>query len=382
MQIIDNSNKLIQYCNKIKDYDFITLDTEFLREKTYFSKLCLIQISTPDLAESAIIDPLSDIDLSPLFEILDNNKITKVLHSPSQDLEIFYNLTGKVPKNVFDTQIGASSIGLGEQVSYDALVKKICKKQLDKGVRFTDWSIRPLNKSQLNYAINDVTYLVEIYKYIISEIERLNRKEWIKKELDKITNEKTYQIKPLEAYKRIKFRTNNRKVLAKLREISKWRELSAIKVNVPRKHFIKDETIIDIASSKIKSSDDLSRIRNFPKSWLKSERSDEIIAIIEKVNNMPQSDYPEIIKIKPLNIGQKASIDLLKSLLKECAKKHSVSPFLIAKQNDLENFINNPEHNEITKGWKLEVFGEKAIKLINGDMALTIKNQQLEFISV
>lgn len=382
MQIIDNSNKLIQYCNKIKEYDFITLDTEFLRAKTYFSKLCLIQVSTPDLAESAIIDPLGDIDLSTLFEILENDKITKVIHSSSQDLEIFYNLMGKIPKNVFDTQIGASAIGLGEQVSYEKLVTKICQKQLDKGARFTDWSIRPLNEVQLNYAINDVIYLVQIYKYIISEIERLNRKEWIKKELDNITDEKTYQVKPLETYKKIKFHTNNRKVLAKLREISKWRELSAMKVNIPRRHFMKDETIIDIASSKIKSCNDLDKIRNFPKSWIKSERSNEIIDIIDKVDNMPQSDYPEIIKTKSLNEGQKASIDLLKSLLKECAKKHNISPFLIAKQNDLENFINNAETNEITRGWKFEIFGKKAIKLINGKIALTIKNQRLEFIDI
>ena len=186
----------------------------------------------------------------------------------------------------------------------------------------------------------------------------------------------------METYKKIKFHTNNRKVLAKLREISKWRELSAMKVNIPRRHFMKDETIIDIASSKIKSCNDLDKIRNFPKSWIKSEKSNEIIDIIDKVDNMPQSDYPEIIKTKSLNEGQKASIDLLKSLLKECAKKHNISPFLIAKQNDLENFINNPETNEITRGWKFEIFGKKAIKLINGKIALTIKNQRLEFIDI
>ncbi|MGB1361247.1 MAG: ribonuclease D [Alphaproteobacteria bacterium] len=386
MEIITTSNQLKDYCKEIEKYPFITVDTEFLREKTYFAQLCLIQVSTPDYetdkSGQAIIDPLSDIDLSPFFEILKNKNIIKVFHSASQDIEIFYNLMNEMPVNIFDTQIGAMAIGIGEQIGYEAIVNKVCKITIDKGARYTDWSKRPLTDKQLDYAIKDTTYLVEVYKYIIKRIEDKNRMSWISEEMDKINNEYSYKIIPENTYKKIKFRTNKPVVLANMREVSAWRETKAIEKNIPKRHYMKDETIIDISSNNITNEKQLIATRNFPKGWIGTDKVNEILSMLDKVRNMDKSDYPEIKKQEPINNGGKAVADLLRSLLKECGEEHNVSVALIAKSSDIDDFVKDHNNSPLLQSWKKEIFGDKALDLKNGKIALCVKDNQLTFIDV
>ena len=262
MQLIYNTSELRNLCARLSNYDFLAVDLEFIREKTYYPLLCLIQVASKD--EAAIIDPLApDMDLSPFFELMQNDKIVKVFHSCRQDVEILYQLSGKVPQPLFDTQIAAMVCGFGESIGYERLVKAVLNIELDKTDCLSNWQLRPLNEHQLEYACGDVTHLINVYEYLKQQLEEKGRVDWIKEEVDVASSEKTYVTEPLEAWERIKFRSHNSKVLSNLRDLAAWREKRAQDKNVPRQSIIKDDVLTMIATANPQSREDLEKIRGW-----------------------------------------------------------------------------------------------------------------------
>ena len=367
----EDLNNLVQFLSKEK---FLSLDTEFIREGYYYPKLCLIQIAS--LKDSFIIDPLSKkIDLSSFWKIIYNNKITIVMHSCRQDLEIFYNINGKLPKNIFDTQIAAMVCGYGDQVGYDKLVKSLFKINIDKSSRTSDWSIRPLNNKQKLYAIDDVKFLAKIYPILKNEILKNKRSEWIEDEFSKLFIEENYILKPDLAWERINIKTINREVINRVRYLASWREDYAQKHNLPRNYILKDDLIIEIAYQNPLSTEDFSKIRGFHKN--KAKYSSSILLFLSKANNTPKENWPS----NPFNRKSKSYsviIELLKILLKYKSETFGVAPRLIASTNDLENLSLGKNNNlNCLKGWRLEIFGKDALEICSGKKAIKIEKGKL-----
>ena len=330
MSIIDTTQDLEAFCLAAANYPYVTIDTEFMRDKTYYAKLCLIQIAYPEKGKDsfALIDPLSEqLSLKPFFDLLANEGVLKVLHSGRQDLEIFFNKTGVLPKPLFDTQIAAMVCGFGDQVAYETLVNQIAEKKIDKSSRFTDWSKRPLSDKQINYALTDVTYLRTIYEKLKDEINNSNRLSWVKEEFDILKNPKTYSTDPDQSWKKIRLRRKDQDFVKIIKSISSFRENEAQKRNLPRGHILKDEEIIQIASQRPKKLQDLYSSRLPSKALKTGWIAKGILECIKSSKSLPDEPIEDYQYI-PLSSSQLALVELLKVLLKFNASCHNVACLL------------------------------------------------------
>ena len=377
--IITTQDALNEFCAGLKSEKFITVDTEFLREKTYFSKLCLIQVSGAD-KDARAVDPLAEgLDLAPLYELFFDDKILKIFHAARQDLEIIFNLTGKVVQPLFDTQIAAMVCGYGDQVGYERLVREITEAQLDKSVQYTDWSRRPLSERQINYALGDVTHLCDVYLHLVNKLEERGRTEWVFQEEDILLDPETYTNHFDEAYRRIKIRNPKPKTLAVLRELAAWREARAQKKNIPRGWVMKDDTLADMAAQAPRNVAELKKIRNMSKDLADGHVGQALLAAIQKALNTPHTEWPKVKKKKPPGPTVSARMDILKMLVKIQASIHDVAPKLIISNDDLEKLAMEEEPDiPALKGWRREVFGNDALAIKNGEIAIGLNGSKIE----
>ncbi len=376
--IITTSQGVADFCRSLSQNSFITVDTEFLREKTYYPKLCLVQLSGPD-KEARAIDPLvKGIDLAPLYDLLADTRILKVFHAARQDLEIFYNLTGKVVSPVFDTQIAAMVCGYGDSVGYNNLVHDITGKGIDKSAQFMDWSHRPLTERQIDYALGDVTHLCDVYVHLAKKLEHQNRVSWVLQEEEILNNPSTYSNDPYEAWKRIKLRSPSRKTLAVLREVAAWREKAAQERDIPKSWMMRDETLADLASQAPRTAEELQKIRNMPKDHANGRIGEALLEAIRKALNAPKDEWPQVEKRKSMPPQAAATLDILKMLLKIQSSEHGVAAKLIATQDDLEAIVMDDEADvPALKGWRREVFGEDALALKAGRLAIGLSGDRI-----
>ena len=373
MSLIADTKNLAALCEKWRQADYLTVDTEFLRDKTYYAKLCLIQVS--DGTEAVAIDTLAKgLDISPFYEILHGGPL-KVFHAARQDLEIFFQATGKVPHPIFDTQIAAMVCGFGESVGYETLVGRLLNKRIDKTTRFTDWSRRPLNKRQLDYALSDVIHLRPIYEYLRGKLEKRNRLNWIGEEMAVLTSEDTYRVDPKYAWKRIKSRIRKPRAIALLQCLAEWRETKAQQRNVPRNRIVRDDALVEIASNPPRDRDGFNRMRMVPKGFGRSDFADEILHLIDDVNNLPKEALPDTPDFKPTAAEKPGTVlELLKVLLKIRCQEEEIAPKLIATTADLETIAMEEDPDvPALHGWRFDLFGCDALALKNGTLALSAK---------
>jgi len=371
MQLITTTSELEILCQQLSLQPFVTVDLEFLRDHHYYAKLCLIQIGSQD--RCAIIDPLSsEINLAPFFELMQNHQITKVFHSARQDIEIIYNLCGKIPTPLFDTQIAAMVLGYGESISYENLVVHILHRHLDKTNRLSDWSKRPLSDSQLNYALSDVTHLIDIYQYLSQKLDEKSRREWIAEEMEILSNPDTYDIKPEDAWLRIKHRSHNAHFLTLLKELAAWRERRSQTKNTPRQSYIKDDILLNICAANPKTKDELCQIRNLRNDIASGKLGDEIIAVLDHCRNIPECDYVTPPKFKDITDKSSALFELLKLLLKIISIQENIVARLIATDADLHSFAaHKDQDNPILSGWRYQIFGRHALDLREGKTSIS-----------
>jgi ribonuclease D len=366
--LITTTSDLARFCTAHATTDFVTVDTEFMRERTYWPKLCLIQLGGPE--ESVAVDPLAKgIDLAPLFELMANPKVMKVFHAARQDVEIFYNLMEQVPHPMFDTQVAAMVCGFGDAASYETLADKLANAKIDKSSRFTDWSNRPLTEKQVTYALGDVIYLRKVYTKRIG---------WVAEEMEILTNPATYKIDPQEVWRRFKWRADKPRLRALLRELAAWRELEAQRLNVPRNRVVRDEALMEIAHHPPASAHDLSRIRGLNTGFAESRQGKEILEAVARANALPHDQCPtgDARRILPPGIGP--VMDLLKVLLKQVSEEHGVATKLIANVDDLEDIAADDNADiAVLRGWRRELFGELALKLKRGELALSVNNKKV-----
>ncbi len=385
MRIVETTEELDILCKELNKQKFITVDTEFVREKTYFPLVCLIQVGWTD--DAAIIDPMAkDIDLGSFLKVLSNKKVLKVFHSGRQDIEIFYNMSGKVPTPVFDTQIAAMACGFGVSVGYDTLVHLITGVELDKSSRLTDWSKRPLQKYQLEYALRDVTFLIPCYEYLDKYLKENNRTDWIKEETDYLLNEELYIPQPDKMWLRIKHSAHSLQFLMLLKDLAAWRENRAIKCNVPRKSLIKDEILVNIASCAPKNIEELANVRHIKSDVVKGKLGKEILEVVNETLNKPaDKNLKKIEKERHVNISGNAAalLEVLKLILKIVSEQNNVVDFLIADEDNLRDIAtsDNDKTNPTLKGWRYEVFGKHALDFRKGKSSIVYDSQakQIKF---
>lgn len=381
--MIETTAELAAACETLASGEYLTIDTEFLRETTFWPQLCLIQMAGPDIA--VIVDPMAkDIDLAPFFELMANTDVVKVFHAARQDIEIIYNLGKLIPHPIFDTQVAAMVCGFGDSVSYDQLVSRIKSVHIDKSSRFTDWSRRPLTEKQLDYALADVTHLRDVYLHLKAELERESRSLWLTEEMAILEAKETYDIHPDDAWQRLKMRLKKPIELAVLQKVAAWREREARNRNVPRGRILKDDGLYEIAQQQPKDVDALSRLRTIPKGW---ERSAAGTAILEAVNaalELPKADMPKLPRQNQAPEGAQAASEMLKVLLKLIAEKQGVAAKIIANSDDLERIASEGPKADVgaLKGWRRELFGDTALKLINGEVALRFVDRKIEAVEL
>jgi len=369
VHFITETAELKKFCKAMAKEKFITFDTEFLREKTYFPQLCLVQIG--GAKEAAAIDPLADdIDLQPLYDLLMNDKVLKVLHAARQDLEIFYQLMGQVPTPLFDTQVAAQVLGMGDNLGYEALIRQRLNLQIDKGQRFTDWSHRPLTESQLEYAIGDVTHLRGAYESMVKELTKRKRLTWVADEMAELTNPSIYFLEPENAWQRIRFRAKNAEHLGRLKQLAAWREEKAQVEDVPRVRIIRDEVLTELATNLPKSEEQMKRVRSFPQ-HLKSDWRSELWKLCEALPALPESEWIEPEKKKRTSAKTEGRLEMLRLLMKQNTRTHDVSASFIANRETLEDFAagDYDESHPLMHGWRYEVFGKDAVELMQGKRA-------------
>ena len=385
MKIIKTTLELSQFCDYAYNFDYITVDTEFLRERTYYPKLCLIQLAIPgDQENSAVlIDPLEgNLDLSPLYKIFLDSDIVKVFHAARQDLEIFFQDKNIIPSPLFDTQLAAMVCGFGEQVGYETLVRSICKVNLDKSSRFTDWSLRPLSNNQQQYALADVTHLRQIYEYLKEQLKRNERETWLEEELNILKNPETYITRPNEAWRRIKSRSNSSKFLGVVARLAEFRETYAQKNNIPRNRVLKDDALMELASLKPKSFDDLSRSRLLLRDARKGKIAKGILDSIKAAEDLKFEQVNYVTKVpKSLN-GNSALSDMLRVLLKAKAEELGVAAKLIANSSDLDSIASGERTVPALSGWRHQVFGREALELCDGKVGLVLKGKNITTIKI
>ncbi len=371
MDLIATTAALAEACTRLSAHPFVTVDTEFMRETTYYPKLCLIQMAAPD-GTGVLVDPLSpDLDLGPFFALMADEGVVKVFHSARQDLEIIWLLGGLLPQPFFDTQVAAMVCGYGDSVSYEQLVNDVAKAKIDKSSRFTDWSRRPLSDAQLSYALSDVTHLVKVYEVLAGKLLSTDRGEWLDEEMSVLTSPETYRADPASAWRRLSGRMRKPREIAVLMEVAAWREREAQSRNVPRGRILKDEAVIDVATSAPRSVEALGRLRSIPAGFERSRTGTDILAAVERGFARDLSDIapPERTRSRG---GNGALVELLKVLLKAVCETEGVAPKIIATVDDLEAIAEDDAADvPVLHGWRRALFGEKALALKSGRLALS-----------
>ena len=379
--VIISQNHLNDALSIISNGNIFAIDTEFLREKTYYPQLCLIQIAGNGIHFA--IDPIAgDLDLSQLWDLLQDEAITKVFHAGRQDIEIFFHLTGKVPANIFDTQIASMVCGLGDQVGYDKLVHHFLGKTIDKSSRFTDWSKRPLSEKQISYALDDVIYLEQIYPLISAQLANEQKMSWIEEEANILKASSTYDVNVDEVYKRIKIRTNKGIILNRLKHLARFRETECQRRDLPRGRFLKDETLMDLAATAPRTVQAVAKIRglgNQKSDWL----AKQLVSLIEQADSVPKNEWPELAEKKSKERAPAAVLEMLRVLLKHVCDEAKIAPRLIASAQDLERLALSDDRSQpILQGWRFEVFGKQALAMKKGKIAMALEKGAIRFIDI
>ncbi len=385
MKTITTTDGLAAFCEEAAKRPYVTVDTEFLRERTYYSKLCLVQLAYRDASgeDAVLVDPLADgLSLAPLYDLFRDVGVVKVFHAARQDLEIFYVDAGVIPAPLFDTQVAAMVCGFGEQVGYETLVRKIAKSDLDKSSRFTDWSRRPLTDAQSKYALADVTHLRDIYEYLSDRLGRSGRKKWVAEEMDVLNDPSTYRVDPEQAWRRVKTRTQSGKFLAIVRELAKFREIYAQDRNIPRNRVFKDDALVELASTKPQSEKDLGRSRLLLREARKGDIAAGILAGIQAGVAVAPEDMPRPDQTRSKLQVNPALADMLRVLLKAKTENEGVAPKLIASSADLDALAAGERDVAALKGWRKEVFGNDALKLCDGQVGLAVKGQKVVIVAL
>ncbi|MEM6407425.1 MAG: ribonuclease D [Pseudomonadota bacterium] len=387
MKTITTTQDLAAYCAHASKFDYVTVDTEFLRERTYYAKLCLIQLAVagddPE-ADAVLVDPVEgeEMSLEPLFDLFRNEAVVKVFHAARQDLEIFYTEGGVIPAPLFDTQVAAMVCNFGEQVGYETLVRKIAKSSVDKSSRFTDWSRRPLSDAQKNYALADVTHLRVIYEYLAKRLSSTKRLPWVEEEMAVLRAPETYVIAPEDAWRRVKLRTNAPKFLAIVRELAMFREDYAQTKNVPRSRVFKDDALLELSSTKPKSMNDLGKSRLLLREARKGDIAEGILAAVDRGLNCPAEEMPKAPPARDKSTINAALADLLRVLLKAKAEELGVAQKLIATASDLDDIAMGDREGLALTGWRKKAFGDDALRLCAGEIALTADGSSVQIIQL
>jgi len=372
MEPITTTEELRAVCDRMAKHRYVTVDTEFLRETTYYPLLCVAQMATED--EAVVVDALSPgIDLGPFFDLLVDEKVVKVFHAARQDIEIVWHMSGKIPHPIFDTQVAAMVLGYGDSISYDQLVQRITGDQLDKSHRFTDWTRRPLTDAQLTYAVSDVTHLRDVYLKLDADLHKRNRSNWVEAEMAVLTSPDTYRADPERAWERLKTRVRKPKDLAVLMEVAAWREREAQTRDVPRSRVLKDEVVGDIAVQHPTTTERLGHLRSLPKGFERSRWGTEIVDAVKRGLERDPKSLPRLERFRPAQNGG-ATVELLKVLLRMTAESHGVAAKVVATVDDLERIAADDEADvPALKGWRRELFGDKALRLKHGQLALAVE---------
>lgn len=378
MDLITRQDELEAAIDALGRSDFITIDTEFIRETTFWPELCLIQMAAPGI--TALVDPLAPgIDLAPFFRLMADESTIKVFHAARQDIEIIYHLGALIPHPVFDTQVAAMVCGFGDSVSYDQLVQKVTGTRLDKSSRFTDWRRRPLSDKQLEYALADVTWLIDVYRHLRDQLEREDRAHWLNEEMEVLTARETYDPHPDDAWKRLKMRVRKPQELAVVQAVAAWREREARERNVPRGRVLKDDAIFEIAQQGPRDTTALGRLRTTPKGWERSATATALLGIVNAALDLPKEELPKLPKFVQQPEGTGAAAELLKVLLKLVAEQQGVAPKVLASSDDIEKIAAAGEEADVPamQGWRREVFGERALSLVRGEIALKFHKRKI-----
>ncbi|MBB4001059.1 ribonuclease D [Aurantimonas endophytica] len=383
MQTITTTAALADACATFANAAFVTVDTEFIRETTFWPELCLVQMASDDLA--VLVDPLADgIDLAPFFELMRDQRVVKVFHAARQDIEIIYKLGGLVPAPLFDTQVAAMVCGYGDSIAYDQLVARTSEGRIDKTSRFTDWRHRPLSEEQLVYALADVTYLRDVYRALKTHMEVEGRTDWLAEEMATLADPATYDLHPDDAWRRLKLRVRKPIELQVLKEVAAWREREAREIDKPRGRIIKDDAIYEIAQQQPRDEQALARLRTIPRGFERSNAGRDILAAVARALAVPKSDLPAIPRPPQLPEGTAAAVEFLKVLLKIVVEEKGVAAKMIASGDDLEKLAWKGEEAEIPAldGWRREIFGERALELLKGETGLVYRNRRVEVVAL
>ncbi len=383
MNLVTTTDALASACQTFARAPFVTVDTEFIRETTFWPELCLVQVASDDLA--VLVDPLAPgISLKPFFDLMADPRVVKVFHAARQDIEIVYKLGGLIPAPLFDTQVAAMVCGFGESIAYDQLVARTTAGRIDKTSRFTDWRRRPLSPEQLEYALADVTYLRDVYRALTKQIEREGRQDWLADEMAVLSDPATYDLHPDDAWKRLKLRVRKPIELQILKEIAAWREREARERDLPRGRILKDDALYEIAQQAPKDEQALGRLRTIPKGFERSATGREILAAVARANAVPRADLPPVPRSPQLPEGTAAAVEFLRVLLKIVAEEKGVAARLIGSADDLEQLAWKGENADVQllSGWRREIFGERALALLAGRSALVFRNNRVEAIEL
>lgn len=379
MDLIKTRQELEHVISRLSASDFVTIDTEFIRETTFWPELCLIQMAAPGV--TALVDPLApDMDLAPFFDLMRDEAVTKVFHAARQDIEIIYHLGNLIPSPIFDTQVAAMVCGFGDSISYDQLVARVTGERIDKTSRFTDWRHRPLSERQLEYALADVTHLIPVYEHLAAELDRENRAGWLKEEMDVLSSPETYDLHPDDAWKRLKMRARKPIELAVLKLIAAWREREARERNVPRGRVLKDDVLYEIAQQQPRDVEALTRLRGVPKGWERSSGAAGLLRAVNAAFEIPKDQLPKLPRTPVLPEGTPAASELIKVVLKLVSEKEGVAAKMLASGDDVERLAAYGEKAEVPalQGWRREVFGDQVLKLLSGETGLRFNNRRIE----
>jgi ribonuclease D len=381
MKLITKTDELAAFCKPLGEAEFVTVDTEFMRERTYWPKLCLAQVAGPD--DAAAIDALAEgIDLAPLDELMANPKVLKVFHAARQDLEIFYLRMNKVPAPLFDTQVAAMVCGHGEAASYESLATKLAKARIDKSSRFTDWSRRPLSERQITYALSDVTHLRVVYEKLRRQLEKSGRLPWIAEEMAVLNDPGTYRADPELAWRRLRPRGASPRLLGTLKEVAAWRERTAQRIDIPRQRLLRDEQLLEIASHAPKTIEELAVTRGLGRGFAEGWQGRELLEAIEKARKQPDTELPTRDKPPEQLRASGAVVDLLRTLLRLKAEQAGVAARLVASADELDRLAAGKRDVHALSGWRKEIFGDDAVALVEGRLALALQGDQAKLISV